>query len=617
MLQRLPLDLRHLGAGPITGLCFALAALVCAPAQAADWRWDNGTTLQLTGTVTAGTAVRTESADPSLVGAVAGARVGLQDAQLVGNAGSNDLNFQKGRPVSTVVKGLFDLTLTTGDLGLFLRARAWSDQALEHGPRDYGNYPNGFARNAPLSDQGFDRRAKFSNAVIDDANLFGRSTLAGRTLDWRVGRQVLDWGVAQFIGGGINSINPLDTAAAARPGALPDELRVPVGGLHGRLALRPQTTVEGWLQYEFRPTLLSGCGTFYAVGNFAPSGCNFVNVLGAGGVSDATALATDRYVKRAPDQMPSGGGQFGLSIAHRFADLGTEVRGYLMNLHSRTPFVQAINANIDGGFGTVSGAMSRLTDPNGLKYALTYAQNIRLLGASFSTALDPARRVYGEAAYRPNQPIQINAADLIAAFVGRDPASALNLSKGTNSLAPGAVFDGFDRYPVTTITLGASQALQRLAGASRVMLAGEVGWSHVGGLPDAGQLRYGRSDDYGVAAVTGGAPCSTATAAGRKQCPQDGFVTPNAWGYRLQVAAIYPQAFAGATLTPSFTWGHDVSGYSYNGGFLEGRKTLRSALRAQWGQRYFADLAYTRLQGGRYFTLVDRDTVTLSGGARF
>lgn len=598
----------------------AVTACIGGGAQAAEWTLDDGVKVKLNSAVTAGTAIRTESPDPAVYGSLAAARVGASGAQLSGNSGGNDFNFANHQPVSTVLKGLFDLELSKGNIGVFLRARAWTDHELEHGNRAYGNIPNGFAQNVPLSDQGFDDRAKFTNAVIDDVNLFGRSKLEGKDLDWRVGRQVLSWGQAQFIGGGINAINPVDAPASVRPGVLPEETRIPVGMLQGKLSVNPATTLQVWAQYEFRPNVLHPCGTFFATANYAPTGCDFVNVLGASGVNDPTALSSGRYPKRADDRLASGGGQFGLALGRRLENSDTEIRGYAMNYHSRSPFVQVTNANIPGsgnGYGTLAGSMNRLTDPNGLKYGLTYAENIQLFGASFSTAMDRATKVYGELAYRPNQPLQINASDLIGAFVQRGANnggnSLLQLAKGVNALPPGATFDGYDRFKVSNLNLGINRVFQNLAGAARVVASAEVGLSHIAGLPDPANLRYGRSDDYGAAAYAGGPACT----ASAKTCALDGFVTANSWGYRLRVAGTYPGALMGATLIPSFTFGHDVSGYSHDGVFVEGRKTLRPAVRAEWGKQYFADVVYNRFQGGNYFTLVDHDTLTLSAGMKF
>jgi hypothetical protein len=239
-----------------------------------------------------------------------------------------------------------------------------------------------------------------------------------------------------------------------------------------------------------------------------------------------------------------------------------------------------------------------------------------MFGASFDTAVRPGSRVYGEVSYSPNQPIALNASDLIAAFFTRSPLSALNLYRGTNAIAPGGTFDGWERHAVSMSSVGGSQVFPDLAGAERMTFVGEVGYSHINGLPDPGTIRYGRSEDYGQAAVTGGAPCVDTTLA-QKSCAVDGFFTTNSWGYRLRLAATYPNAFFGATLTPALLWAHDVNGYSYGNFFVEGRKLLRPTVRAEWKSGVYADLQYTYLAGGRYFSQIDRDLLVLNVGYRF
>lgn len=593
----------------------ATLALVALPACAVDFKLGDDVQVRLAGTVTLGTMVRTEDPDPAVVGSLSAARVGAT-GELGANAGSSDLNFRKNRPVSTVAKGLVDLDVRRGNLGLFVRAKAWYDETLSRGNRAYGNIPNGFTQDEPLSDSGFDPHARFGNALVEDANVFGSFKLgADSELDVRAGRQVLAWGVAQMTGGGLNIVNPVDIPASQRPGALPEEGRLPVGMVVGKLALGPAWSVEAWAQYEFRHNVLPGCGTFYSSANYAPTGCNYVSVLGAAGVNDPVGLATGRYPKRAADVDAGDSGQYGLTAGWRLPAIGADVRAYAANYHSRAPAIRVTNANVAGGYGVLGASPTRLTDPNGLKYAMLYAEDIHLFGLSATTALSPSARLYAELGYRPNQPLALNASDLIAAFLTRAPTTALQLAKGTNAIAPGGTFDGYDRFKVSTLTVGTGKVWSDLGGAARITVGAELGWSHVGGLPDPGVLRYGRSDDYGTAAVTGGAACTDATVA-KKSCALDGFVTGNAWGYRLRVAASYAGVF-GATLTPSLTFAHDVKGYSYDGTFLEGRQVLRPALRAEWGQQFFADLAYTRFSGGNYFNQIDRDNVALSGGMRF
>ena len=599
-----------------TALASAVTCL-CFSAHAIDFQISDQVTVKIGGALTVGTSIRMEAPDADVLGNLSSTRVGVSGAQLGGNAGGSDLNFEVNRPVSTVVKGVFDLEIRAQNFGVFARAKTWYDQELSNGSRAYGNIPNGFTQNTPLSDAGFDPSAKFRGTVLEETYLFGQfGDASGINANVRVGRQMVSWGTSQLIGGGVNIINPIDAPAQVRPGALAEETRVPVGMVYAKLATGSNWGLEGFVPYEFRSTVLNPCGTFYAAPNYAPTGCGYVAVLGGSGVNDPTGLSTGRYPKRGPDMYANDSGQWGLSANYRFDDANMDMRGYAMNYHSRTPVVRVTNANIAGGYGALGATLTRLIDPNGIKYAMVYPEDIQLIGVSVNAAINPSLQTYGELVVRPNQPISLNASDLIAAFLTRSPVAALNLAKGVIAIPPGGSFDGYDRFRVSTLTVGSTKSWKDIAGASRVVLLGEVGLSNVAGLPDAGVLRYGRSDDYGVAAVTGGAACVDTTPS-QKSCALDGFVTSNAWGYRFRLSASYAGLIGGATLTPSITFAQDVSGYSHDGTFVEGRQALRPAIRADWGKQYFAEMQYSKLWGGRYNAQIDRDTLTMSAGMRF
>ena len=156
-------------------------------------------------------------------------------------------------------------------------------------------------------------------------------------------------------------------------------------------------------------------------------------------------------------------------------------------------------------------------------------------------------------------------------------------------------------------------------GADRVALTGEVGFSHVNGLPSADMIRFGRGTAYGAAAYVGanGALTACVDQVTGKTCTTDGYTTSNAWGVRMVASATYSGLPTGATLTPSLAVFKDVKGFSYDGTFSEGRTMVRPAVRAEWRQKYFADLQYNRFSGGRYNLLVDRSYWALTAGLRF
>src|SRR5690242_11399163 len=119
-----------------------LAIAAAAPRAAAELADD--IELKVTGAVTLGTGIRTEDPSTANFGRLAGNRTGHPGGLTSANSGGPDLNFDKNKPYSTVLKGFADLDLQGGRFGAFARVQAWYDYELEHGNRSYGNYPNRF-----------------------------------------------------------------------------------------------------------------------------------------------------------------------------------------------------------------------------------------------------------------------------------------------------------------------------------------------------------------------------------------------------------------------------------------------------------------------------------------
>lgn len=601
-------------------LALSLISASSMPSFAADFTLGEDIQGKFNATLTLGTQLRADDPNPDNYATTPSAFVpGVAPGKLSGQTGGSNLNFNKGDTISTVAKGAFDLDLKKGSMGLFVRANVWGDLALGHDAVPYGNYANQFRANEALSDKGFAPSAKFNNAEVREAYLYNQFDLGeGRTLDARLGRQTLQWGGAQMISGGINSaINAPDFASQFRPGALPTDSKLPLGMLSAKLS-GTDWSLEGFLPYESRRAVLPGCGTFFDTASAFPQGCNMAAIVTPPLVplsmaSEAAQIGNGLYLHRADDVKASNSGQYGLAYGFKSSALDTDFKVYAMNTHASMLGVRMIVENIGGA--VAAAIPQRLAHPNGLKYANVYAENNRLFGLSANKKLDAATTVYGEVAYRPNAPISMNAADLVAAFATRNPASFLARTKGILNVAPGGSFDGYDRFGVITANIGTSKVFPKALGAERVVVVGEVGLSHVNGLPDQSAMRYGRPLAYGTAANAPGAPCND-TVPG-KTCTNDGFVTSNAWGLRLLMSASYPGAMFGATVTPSLLLARDVSGYSYDGAFSKGRTLVRPGLRFDWDKRYFVDVQYSSLSGGKYNLASDRSYLNLVAGMRF
>jgi hypothetical protein len=297
-------------------------------------------------------------------------------------------------------------------------------------------------------------------------------------------------------------------------------------------------------------------------------------------------------------------GQYGLALGRQWASWGTDVQFFAMNTHSTQP---SLRMQVQA---TVPGVRS-------VQYAMVYPENVALWGVGWTQKWSATTRMWGEVAYRPQQPIALNAYDVLSGFVTRSPTSVMALNKGIRAIPVAGSFDAYDRMGVLTGSWGMAMRLPKSLGADRVEWLGEVGMSQVHGLPDTSVLRYGRPLAYNGAAYAGGPACVDAVAG--KTCTSDGYTTPRAWGVKMQVSATYVQALLGLTWTSSLWLSKDVKGYAHDGAYSEGRLWVRPSLRVEQGlgQGHFAEVQYNRLSGGRYNLLSDRDFISLVVGTRF
>jgi hypothetical protein len=99
----------------------------------------------------------------------------------------------------------------------------------------------------------------------------------------------------------------------------------------------------------------------------------------------------------------------------------------------------------------------------------------------------------------------------------------------------------------------------------------------------------------------------------------NGYVSANAEGTRLNAALEYNNVFIpGLKITPSMGLIWDISGWSYDGIFNQGRVLLPLKVRADFGKNYFAEVSWVpALRVATYDNLSDRQYVSFAIGARF
>ncbi|PTS85611.1 DUF1302 domain-containing protein [Pseudomonas sp. HMWF032] len=574
-------------------LAVAIAIGCVAPVQAVTFNFGE-VEAQFDSSLSVGASWSVRDADRDFISTASGGQASSRTSD------DGRLNFEKGKTFSKIFKGIHDLEVKYGDTGVFIRGKYWYDFETKDEGREFYD----------IQDSNRKTAAQSSGAEILDAFLYHNYNLGSLPGSVRVGKQVVSWGESTFIGNSINAINPVDVAAFRRPGAEIKEGLIPVNMLYVSQSLTDTLSMEAFYQLEWDQTVVDNCGTFFSSSDVLADGCDDrLTVLGpdlAPGVS-RNAFVDNAYIPRAGDRDARDDGQYGIALRWFAESLNdTEFGAYAMNYHSRGPVFSTIRTTTPNFATFIPGA------PNA-RYFIEYPEDIRLYGLSFQTNLS-GTALSGEVSYRPNMPLQINSTDLSFGALGL-PFSPVFTTGHAQNVA-GADLHGYDRRAVTQAQLSAVQFIDRVLGASRLTLVGEVGFNHVNGISDdVGELRFGRDPIYGPGEYRAAGICAAFNAANPDECQGDGFYTSNSWGYRARASLDYSNVFAGINLSPSVAWSHDVDGYGPN--FSEGNKAISLALNADYQNTYTASLSYTDFFGGDYNTTTDRDFVALSFGVNF
>ncbi len=523
------------------------------------------------------------------------------------NFDDGNLNFDKNDTVSKIVKGTSELFMSYDvdsdvltRVGGFVRGRYWYDFELKDEARavDY------VGQQRELNDQA---KGNASGGEFMDAYIFTDWYVGDVPLSVRYGNQVVSWGESTFIQGGINTINPIDVQAFRAPGSELKEALLPVEMLYLSAGVTENITIEGFVQTDWEPVRPDDCGTFFSTNDFAADGCG--PVLLAGQLPDSQAFAQGFIAPRVGDEQPDEKDQFGVAMRWYIPELNeSELGFYYIKYNSRLPYVS----------GVVNDPANGKIFPD---YFIEYPENINLYGISINTTVLNGWSLGAEYSFRDNMPLQWNAFELIYGGlqlnnpVTGDPASLLQIQReqeAGGSLA-GQEVAGWDTYNVSQAQFTLIKFFDQVMGASRMSLITEFGATYVHDLPDLDEARYGRSGNFGIGTLEGGA-CQLLNI-NQNNCTNDGFTTDFSWGYRARLVWDYSNAFAGINLKPQLAWSHDVKGFapSPGGNFQEGSKALGLSLTGVYQNQYSATIGYTNFFGGKpYNERTDRDFASAS-----
>lgn len=464
-------------------LAVAISCVSAGAVQALPFQLENGWEGEWNTTLSVGSQWRAENQDKALYSGANGALLG-KSGGTGGSVDAGNLNYDKGDRVSTIAKFVTDLSLRNGDMGGLVRVKGWYDEALKDEDVNFGSAGNGY-RKKPLNDDGYADLQKFSGVYLLDAYAYNTYYFDDTPVQVRLGRQVVNWGESAYIQG-INQINPLDVPALRRPGTELKEALIPVWMGYVNIGLPAGISMEAFYQLKYESTAIEGCGHYWSVTESAIGqdfgDCQVGTLLGGTNPSSPTKIAAGAYLPEVKGKDPRDSGQWGVAFRFPLDALDGELGVYYMNYHSRTPYLgmrstgsAALTAFPNAG---TPGAIARNAQGQFVGPSWEYPEDIRLYGLSFTTTLG-GWSIGSELSYSPNQPAQINGADLLnGALTGVGPAGELLQAVKVQS-APFTA--GWDRYEKTQFQVNGVNVFPNVLKADNLTVVAEAGfqWNNI------------------------------------------------------------------------------------------------------------------------------------------
>jgi len=591
-------------------LAATIGALIGGQAQAMTFELNEDIKGVWNTDISAGASMAIDNPDKNWIGNTNGGRA---------NFGSFDdprLNFEKGDIFSAPIKILTDLDLRVrDDYGIFVRAKAWTDQRLENFDAPHGHVPTGYEPNKQLDDSGFKDNAKFSGVSLLDAYVWSNYTIGDDISgSVRAGDQVINWGESLFYPG-VNQTNPVDVSALKRPGATIKEGLLPVTLISSSMSLE-DVTFEAYYQLKWEPFATPGCGTFYSRGDLGleSSSCDRLTLDGGGDEFDVNNF----YAQRIENEEPSDSGQFGLAARSFVEELDGEVGIYFVRAYTKLPiFTYAYgigaanpNAPFDYFFNYDIPAIDHT--------ALTYSTELLDWSTSF------------EVSHHQDVPLAINTDDVFRAmFEGFLPVDGGYMADAVPSLFETFVINQnyvklgegtqYDLVDKNQAQVSVMRVFDQAMGADSVLVMAEAVYQHLDGLKSG--RRYGRSSPFGAVPQQAGETCAQvnppAAALNPSNCSDEGFVTTDAFGYQALAEWTFNDAIGPVRLKPQLSFKHDVHGFSQDGFISEGTRQYGATLRAEYLNKYYGTVSAIVNNSNRWDPDHDRDSLSMTVGMTF
>lgn len=551
----------------LLSLAVAAATFGMAPAHAVQFEFADG---EVTGsfdtTVSYGALWRVTGQDPRLVARQKG---GDRNSA---NYDNGNANYDRGDLVSSIFRVSNDLDLNYKNFGAFFRVSSFYDHAIQN--KDFD--PN-------LADQRTLRNRLGHDYEIYDAFVRGKFTVLDRNLGVRLGKQVISLGESTFIPNGLNALNPVDVAKLRTPGAELKEAFLPTQMLQVTFDVTDNMSIELINKFQFRESRPEPNGSFFSTNDFLSPGGSKVLIQAGAAPENSPARIT-----RGQDKFAKHTGQYAIVTRLLVPELNnTEFGLYAMNYHNQAPLIAGrttSNADLAADLAAAGGnpALVPVVRAQTSSYFAEYAEDVRLYGLSFNTLGPLGIALQGEYSYRPNQPLNLVANNVLNALLGLDGSP---FNTGIGVLPRNTEIQGFKRVKMHQLQMTATQTLGRYLGASQIVAVGEAGYTYLD-LPNGIDFN-GTGVDFTTPLATNGANAVSSDL---------GIFTKNSYGYRALVRATYPNAIGAINLSPRVAFQHDLRGTSPT--FTQNTQSATIGISADYQNRISADLSYTNFFAG-------------------
>ncbi|RLQ21354.1 DUF1302 family protein [Seongchinamella sediminis] len=535
----------------LRGAALAGTVAVCAPAQAlqfeqGDWLFNVDTTMGYSA------QWRTESRDKDL------------ESVLNDNDGNN--SFDAGSMTSSKASFILELGGSYEDFSFFVRTDGHYDYVYTDGTSDmsrdnYLSFNSGipvggsvvrgeFARGT-IEEHG--RRIRLLDAFVTYAFDVG-DTMGGAI---RAGHQVISWGEATFYPG-VNAIqNPIDSAVALAPGVEAKTVFLPTPAIDLKWDFNFNLSAEVYYKEGWDGSTLPGVGSYLSSSDITGPGAE--NLIFFPGVPANGKVG-------GKEKPGDSDGQYGVALRY-ITDNGTNFDFYYTESHSNIP-----NARVDINLSRFQALVNE-----------TYAEDVKIWGASFSTNVSEAQ-VYADVAYSENMP-----------FVDLTPTTYIDDNGDVHFVQSDTTRGHY--YQVIAGFTDLYTAFDWLS--EQITLLGEV-------IYQGNNLGEGSLSEDAAGARNGV------------------LVTDDAWGYQFRLSLKYFQVIRGMDVDVPITFKHDVDGYgngiALNNGLKEGVKTASFGVTANYLSNWTFDARYNWYFGNddpADKVLSDRDNFALDIKYRF